>query len=89
MGLWYEIPANQLGGLKLPWVFAGYGFSQVWVRTGSTVIEFNSASRYTCAKILISANVTSTIFQKISPSTTAIRGFFFFFFFRNFGSIFF
>ena len=38
MGFWYEIPANQLGGLKMVWVFTGYGLSQVWVRTGSTVM---------------------------------------------------
>ena len=40
MGFWYEIPANQLGGLKVVWVFKGYGLSQVWVRTGSTVHSF-------------------------------------------------
>jgi hypothetical protein len=37
MGFGYEIPANQVGGSKMLWVFAGYGLSQVWVRTGSTV----------------------------------------------------
>ena len=39
MGLGYEITANQLGGLKILWVFAGYGLSQVWVKTGSTVLH--------------------------------------------------
>ena len=37
MGFWYEIHANQLGGLKMLWVFQGYELSQVWVKTGSTV----------------------------------------------------
>ena len=27
MGFWYEIPANQLGGLKILWVFTGYVFT--------------------------------------------------------------
>ena len=39
MGLGYEIPANQLGGLKILRVFAGYRLSQVWVKTGSTVVR--------------------------------------------------
>ena len=39
MGFWYKIPANQLGGLKVIWIFTGYGLSQVWVRTGSTVVK--------------------------------------------------
>ena len=41
MGFGYEIPANQLGGLKILWVFAGYRLSQVWVKTGSTVLQIN------------------------------------------------
>ena len=32
--LGHETPANQLGGPKILWVFAGYGLSQVWVKTG-------------------------------------------------------
>ena len=37
LGLWYEIPANQLqvGGLKVLWVFAGYGLTHVRVKTAS------------------------------------------------------
>ena len=38
MGFRYDFPANQLGGLKILWVLAGYGLSQVWVKTGSTVV---------------------------------------------------
>ena len=40
MGFGSEIPANQLGGLKILWVFTGYEFSQfmgfhrLWVFTG-------------------------------------------------------
>ena len=42
MGYGYEIPANQLGGSKILWVFAGYGLSQVWVMTGLTVFYFKN-----------------------------------------------
>ena len=53
MGLGYEIPANQLGGSKILWVFAGYGLSQVWVKTGSTVvlIGINSLSLFGESKL--------------------------------------
>ena len=48
MGFWYEIPANQLGGLKMLWVITGYGLSQVWVRTGSTVLSIPNVKTYLC-----------------------------------------
>jgi hypothetical protein len=44
-GMWYgrfmgyamHFPANQLGGPKMLWGLRGYGFSEVWVKRGSTV----------------------------------------------------
>ena len=32
-----HFPANQLGGRKMLWGLRGYGFSDVWVKRGSTV----------------------------------------------------
>jgi hypothetical protein len=37
MGYAMHFPANQLGGPKMLWGLRGYGFSEVWVKTGSTV----------------------------------------------------
>ena len=37
MGYGMHFPAHQLGGLILLWDITGYGFSWVWVITGSTV----------------------------------------------------
>ena len=38
MGYGMHFPAHQLGGLILLWDITGYGFSRVWVITGSTVV---------------------------------------------------
>ena len=42
-GLWdmrelWDFTGNRVGGCSKPWVTTGYGLSQVWVRTESTVI---------------------------------------------------
>ena len=37
MGYGSEIPAHQVGGSKNVWGLPDYGFSRVWVITGSTV----------------------------------------------------
>ena len=37
MGYGMHFPAHQVGGLILLWDITGYGFSKVWVITGSTV----------------------------------------------------
>ena len=37
MGYGMHFPAHQVGGLILLWDITGYGFSKVWVMTGSTV----------------------------------------------------
>ena len=41
-GLWdftelWDFPANGVGGCQKPWVTTGYGLSQRWVMTESTV----------------------------------------------------
>jgi len=38
MGYGMHFPAHQVGGQVELWDITGYGFSQVWVMTGSTVI---------------------------------------------------
>jgi len=41
-GVWVMVcnfPAHQVGGLVELWDITGYGFSQVWVMTGSTVLR--------------------------------------------------
>ena len=38
MGYGMHFPAHQVGGLVQLWDITGYGFSQVWVMTGSTVL---------------------------------------------------
>jgi len=37
MGYGMHFPTHQVGGLILLWDITGYGFSKVWVITGSTV----------------------------------------------------
>jgi len=37
MGYAMHFPVNQLGGCKMLWGLRGYGFSEVWVKGGSTV----------------------------------------------------
>ena len=37
MGYGVQIPAHQLGGPKMAWVFRGYGFSEAWVKRVSTL----------------------------------------------------
>ena len=37
MGYGMHFPAHQVGGLAELWDITGYGFSQVWVKTGLTV----------------------------------------------------
>jgi len=37
MGYVMHFPVNQLGGHKMLWGLRGYGFSEVWVKRGSTV----------------------------------------------------
>ncbi|KIJ92526.1 hypothetical protein K443DRAFT_113412 [Laccaria amethystina LaAM-08-1] len=37
MGYAMHFPMNQLGGPKMLWGLRGYGFSEVWVKRGSTV----------------------------------------------------
>ena len=38
MGYGMQFPANRVGGSLELWVIRGYGFSEVWVMRGSTVI---------------------------------------------------
>jgi len=38
MGYAMHFPANQLGGCKMLWGLRGYGFSEVWVKRGLTVV---------------------------------------------------
>jgi hypothetical protein len=40
MGYGFEIPAYQLGGLKILWVMGEYGLPGVWVKRVSTVTAF-------------------------------------------------
>jgi len=40
MGYVMHFPMNQLGGCKMLWGLRGYGFSEVWVKRGLTVIKF-------------------------------------------------
>ena len=40
MGYGMHFSAHQVGGLILLWDITGYGFSKVWVITGSTVVNF-------------------------------------------------
>ena len=39
MGYGMHFPAHQVSGLILLWDITGYGFSKVWVITGSTVYD--------------------------------------------------
>jgi len=39
MGFGCKNHVHQPGGPKIVWVFGGYGLSQVWVKTGSTVYK--------------------------------------------------
>ena len=45
MGYGMHFPAHQLGGLILLWDITGYGFSRVWVITGSTVLTLVLTAR--------------------------------------------
>ena len=38
-GLW-DFLGNQVGGRQNPWVITGYGLSQVWAMTESTVLFY-------------------------------------------------
>ena len=38
MGYDTEIPAHQIGGHMVLWAIRGYGLSEVWVKTSSTVL---------------------------------------------------
>ena len=44
MGYGMHFPAHQVGGLVLLWDITGYGFSKVWVITGSTVYNYVTRS---------------------------------------------
>jgi hypothetical protein len=44
MGYGMKFPANQVGGQLLAMGYRGYGLSGVWVKRGSTVIQFSSAN---------------------------------------------
>ena len=49
IGFEYEIRVHHFGGPKIVWVFggyAGYGSSQVWVMTGSTVVRADEGKIY-------------------------------------------
>ena len=39
MGYAMHFPAHQLGGHKMLWDKRGYGFAEVWVKRGSTVVD--------------------------------------------------
>ena len=45
MGYGMHFPAHQLSGLILLWDITGYGFSRVWVITGSTVATVDETQR--------------------------------------------
>jgi hypothetical protein len=47
MGYGMHFPAHQVGGLAELWDITGYGFSQVWVITGSTVSWCNDCDSLT------------------------------------------
>jgi hypothetical protein len=47
MGYGMHFPAHQVGGLAELWDITGYGFSQVWVITGSTVAWSQFRHRFT------------------------------------------
>ncbi len=40
MGYDTEIPAHQIGGHMVLWAIRGYGLSEVWVKTSSTVAKW-------------------------------------------------
>ena len=42
MGYGVKIPAHQVGGPAGLWIIGGYGLSQAWVKTGSTVPQFHT-----------------------------------------------
>ena len=42
MGYAMHFPAHQVGGHKMLWDKRGYGFAEVWVKRGSTVITKTS-----------------------------------------------
>ena len=44
MGYGVQIPANQVGGLKMLWYFKVYGLSKVWVMGVLTVISYSAQS---------------------------------------------
>jgi hypothetical protein len=44
MGYAMHFPTNQLGGPKMLWGLRGYGFSEVWVKRGSTVPRADGGS---------------------------------------------
>ncbi|KAF8811548.1 hypothetical protein BYT27DRAFT_7221402 [Phlegmacium glaucopus] len=46
MGYVMHFPAHQVGGLAELWDITGYGFSQVWVITGSTVHIYTNIPLY-------------------------------------------
>jgi len=46
MGYGLHFPAHQVGGPAELWDITGYGFPQVWVKTGSTVLVFTAALCY-------------------------------------------
>jgi len=45
MGYVMHFPVNQLGGHKMLWGLRGYGFSEVWVKRGSTVFVVEETRR--------------------------------------------
>jgi len=48
MGYGMHFPAHQVGGLIFLWDITGYGFSQVWVMTGSTVDQLAKVYKEDC-----------------------------------------
>ena len=42
MGYAMHFPTHQLGGHKMLWDKRGYGFAEVWVKRGSTVLSLGT-----------------------------------------------
>ena len=60
MGYAMHFPAHQLGGHKMLWDKRGYGFTEVWVKRGSTVL--------TLADISLGSRVGSEPWYRYSAS---------------------
>jgi len=59
MGYAMHFPVNQLRGCKMLWGLRGYGFSEVWVKGGSTVHSPWSSQSSSKYKIGLSLHLQS------------------------------